>query len=131
MLQARRSLVQETREEKDAGTVKEDIAITPLAVPMLAGPGAISTAILLRTQATNWTQEAGFDPLHSGRLVSLLSHFAISRTRSRLGQSDRYEDHDPDHGAVARGHCRPIYFGCPRRAERQAFLSSRGTDQRP
>jgi multiple antibiotic resistance protein len=57
MLQARRSPVQETREEKDAGTAKDDIAITPLAVPMLAGPGAISTAILLRTQARDWSQE--------------------------------------------------------------------------
>jgi multiple antibiotic resistance protein len=57
MLRARRSQVQETREEKDAGTAKEDIAVTPLAVPMLAGPGAISTAILLRAQAKNWEQE--------------------------------------------------------------------------
>jgi len=57
MLQARRSPVKETREEKDAGTAKDDIAITPLAVPMLAGPGAISTAILLRTQAKDWTEQ--------------------------------------------------------------------------
>jgi multiple antibiotic resistance protein len=57
MLKARRSPVQETREEKDAGAAKEDIAITPLAVPMLAGPGAISTAILLHTQAKDWTQQ--------------------------------------------------------------------------
>ncbi len=57
MLQARRSAVQETSEEKDAGAAKADIAVTPLAVPMLAGPGAISTAILLRTQARDWTQE--------------------------------------------------------------------------
>jgi len=51
MLRAQRSLVQETEEETAAGTIKDDIAITPLAVPMLAGPGAISTAILLHTQA--------------------------------------------------------------------------------
>src|SRR3954453_3358737 len=51
MLRAERSAVQETEEEKNAGTAKDDIAITPLAVPMLAGPGAISTAILLNTQA--------------------------------------------------------------------------------
>ncbi len=57
MLQAKRSQVQETTEEKDAGTAKADIAVTPLAVPMLAGPGAISTAILLRTQARGWPQE--------------------------------------------------------------------------
>ncbi len=56
MLQARRSAVQETREEASAGTAKEDIAITPLAVPMLAGPGAITTAILLHSQADGWSQ---------------------------------------------------------------------------
>jgi multiple antibiotic resistance protein len=51
MLRAQRSRVQETREETAAGADKNDIAITPLAVPMLAGPGAISTAILLQGQA--------------------------------------------------------------------------------
>jgi multiple antibiotic resistance protein len=56
MLRARRSAVQETAEEKDAGAAKEDIAITPLAVPMLAGPGAITTAILLHNQAADWCQ---------------------------------------------------------------------------
>lgn len=56
MLRAERSPVQETEEEKNAGTAKDDIAITPLAVPMLAGPGAISTAILLHSQAVGITQ---------------------------------------------------------------------------
>jgi multiple antibiotic resistance protein len=57
MLRAKRSPVRETEEETDAGAAKDDIAITPLAVPMLAGPGAISTVILLRTQATTWSQD--------------------------------------------------------------------------
>ncbi len=51
MLRAQRSTVQETAEETAAGTSKDDIAITPLAVPMLAGPAAISTVILLEAQA--------------------------------------------------------------------------------
>src|SRR5438105_739464 len=51
MLRARRSAVQETSEETDAGAAKEDIAVTPLAVPMLAGPGAITTAVLLHSRA--------------------------------------------------------------------------------
>jgi multiple antibiotic resistance protein len=54
MLRAQRSRVQETQEETTAGAVKTDIAITPLAIPMLAGPGAISTAIVLEHQATDW-----------------------------------------------------------------------------
>ena len=56
MLRAQRSRVQETREETDAGAAKEDIAVTPLALPMLAGPGAISTAILLHNQADGWIE---------------------------------------------------------------------------
>lgn len=51
MLRAQRSRVQETHEEKAAGIDKTDIAITPLAIPMLAGPGAISTTILLQNEA--------------------------------------------------------------------------------
>jgi multiple antibiotic resistance protein len=58
MLRARRSAVRETSEETDAGASKEDIAVTPLAVPMLAGPGAITTAILLRDRASGVVQEA-------------------------------------------------------------------------
>ena len=56
MIRAQRSRVQETAEETIAGTEKEDIAITPLAIPMLAGPGAISTAVLLHNQAQGWQQ---------------------------------------------------------------------------
>ncbi|HVM61376.1 MAG TPA: MarC family protein [Verrucomicrobiae bacterium] len=56
MLRARRSEVRETSEETAAGTDKDDIAITPLAVPMLAGPGAITTAILMRGQADGLAQ---------------------------------------------------------------------------
>jgi multiple antibiotic resistance protein len=42
---------QEGREEVMEGQTKEDVALTPLAVPMLAGPGAISTVIVLSSQA--------------------------------------------------------------------------------
>jgi multiple antibiotic resistance protein len=51
MLRVQRSRVQQTREETQAGAEKTDIAITPLAIPMLAGPGAISTTILLQNEA--------------------------------------------------------------------------------
>ena len=54
MLRAQRSRVQETSAETEAGAEKNDIAVTPLAMPMLAGPGAISTAILLQNQAVDF-----------------------------------------------------------------------------
>src|SRR5215831_6353129 len=56
MLRAQRSRVHETSEETAAGVEKTDIAVAPLAIPMLAGPGAISTAILLHNQAATVAQ---------------------------------------------------------------------------
>ena len=56
MLRVQRSRVQETHEEKQAGAEKTDIAVTPLAIPMLAGPGAISTTILLQNEAKTLAQ---------------------------------------------------------------------------
>ncbi len=56
MLRAQRSRVQETSEETAAGVEKADIAVAPLAIPMLAGPGAISTAVLLYGEAENLAQ---------------------------------------------------------------------------
>jgi multiple antibiotic resistance protein len=42
---------QESAAEIDEGRLKEDVAFTPLAMPMLAGPGAISTVMVLAAQA--------------------------------------------------------------------------------
>ena len=58
MLRAQRSPVQETAEETAEGVTKDDVAVTPLAMPMLAGPGALSTMILLDTQAQTWAHRA-------------------------------------------------------------------------
>lgn len=60
MLRAKRSLLNETEEETEEGISKDDIAITPLAVPMLAGPGAISMSIVLAGKATTWLHTAIF-----------------------------------------------------------------------
>jgi len=57
MLQARRTAIKETQEEKAEGITKEDVAITPMAIPMLAGPGAITAVILLSQKvSTVWHQ---------------------------------------------------------------------------
>ncbi len=56
MLRVQRSRVKETSEETLAGAAKDDIAIAPLAIPMLAGPGAISTVLLLHNQAKSLAQ---------------------------------------------------------------------------
>ena len=47
MLRARPSETRTTPSEEQEGVVKEDVAIVPLAIPLLAGPGAIATAMVL------------------------------------------------------------------------------------
>jgi multiple antibiotic resistance protein len=57
MLRAQRS-TQESTPEIAEGQEKEDVAITPLAMPMLAGPGSISTVMVLAGQARGISQHA-------------------------------------------------------------------------
>jgi multiple antibiotic resistance protein len=75
MLYAKRSAAQETREETEAGATKDNIAITPLGVPMLAGPGAISTSLILMNQAQDWPQRVAL--LLSIVVVSFASYLIL------------------------------------------------------
>src|SRR5579884_1052171 len=54
MLRAQRSATKETPGETEEGAVKEDVGIIPLGIPMLAGPGAISSVMVLMTQNADW-----------------------------------------------------------------------------
>lgn len=80
MLSARRSRVKETHEEMQAGVDKTDVAITPLAIPMLSGPGAISTTILLQNQAKGIAQHIA---LYGCILVVAFSCYVILRIAAR------------------------------------------------
>jgi multiple antibiotic resistance protein len=57
MLHARESESKISDEERDIGERLESVAISPFAVPLLAGPGAISTTILLMGEASNIFQK--------------------------------------------------------------------------
>jgi multiple antibiotic resistance protein len=80
MLRAQRSRVKETSEETLAGADKTEIAITPLGIPMLAGPGAISTTILLQNQAANWEQHCA---LYGCIAAVTLASYLILRVSAR------------------------------------------------
>jgi len=45
----------QTRQEEAAARAKRDIAFSPLAMPMLSGPGAIAVTIGLTSLSTDWT----------------------------------------------------------------------------
>ncbi|HEY0971051.1 MAG TPA: NAAT family transporter [Gemmatimonadales bacterium] len=56
MLQAKRSRVRATAEEVEEGLEKEDVGITPLGVPMIVGPGSITTVMVLMADASHPAQ---------------------------------------------------------------------------
>lgn len=87
MLRAERP-TQQGPPEMSEGEQKQDVALTPLAVPMLAGPGAMSTVMVLSAQART--------PMHSGvvyasivvtMLLSWLTLRTADRVFSRIGES--------------------------------------------
>ena len=88
MVQARRSQQRETPVEKAEGIQKEDIGIIPLGVPMLAGPGAISTVMVLALGAkTIATMAAVYVSILLTALISFYVLAAASMMERRLGQT--------------------------------------------
>jgi multiple antibiotic resistance protein len=59
MMQARQSRTRSTPEEQQEGAEKADVAIIPLAIPLLSGPGAIATVMVL-TAKTRGAVEYSF-----------------------------------------------------------------------
>jgi multiple antibiotic resistance protein len=58
MLQARRSRAKSTPREEHEKHEGEDVAVFPLAIPMLSGPAAITTVMVLINLSTSLTQRA-------------------------------------------------------------------------
>ena len=57
MIRAQKS-TQESPEEMKEGAASADVAITPLAIPLLAGPSALSTVAVLNAKAQTWGEAA-------------------------------------------------------------------------
>jgi multiple antibiotic resistance protein len=75
MVYARTSRAKLTATEKYESREAEDISMTPLAIPMIAGPGAITTTIVLMNEAVGSYLEAGI--VLASILVSILLTFVM------------------------------------------------------
>jgi multiple antibiotic resistance protein len=72
---------QESSPEIAEGRVKEDVAVTPLAMPMLAGPGAISTVMVLAGQSRTVPEK---HVLHGSILITMFISWIVLRAGERL-----------------------------------------------
>ena len=90
MLEARRSPTQETHGDTVEGAAKEDAGIVPLGIPMLAGPGAISSVMVLVGQVPTlwgWQMGAILGAIAFTALVTYLVLGAAARVRQFLGET--------------------------------------------
>jgi len=88
MVQARRSQQKETPVEKAEGIQKEDVGIMPLGVPMLAGPGAISTVMVLAGASKSPVATIGvYAAIALTAFLCYVTLAAATRLERRLGQT--------------------------------------------
>lgn len=81
MLQARRSRTRETPEEQSDACSTEDVGIIPMGIPMLAGPGSISTVMVLVGQAPTWR---GVVPVLVGIVVTSAICYIVLAAADRV-----------------------------------------------
>jgi MarC family membrane protein len=119
MVRTRRS-TQETPEEMKSAATRDDISLTPLAMPILSGPGAISTVIVLMGSA------------HGAGRPPYLRHPQAGR--APLSRDGRFREPGPDapDGPPAGGAGRPVHPGRPEGLVRLGpFLLTRPTGDTP
>ena len=88
MLEAKRSPTQESTEEAEEATHKEDAGIVPLGIPMLAGPGSITSVMVLVGQAQNrWQMVAIFGSIAFTAAVCFLVLGSAARVARILGET--------------------------------------------
>ena len=88
MLRAQRSRQRTSPEEEAEGLDRPDVSIFPLAIPMLAGPGATSTVVVLVSRAERaWQYVVVFGAILLTGLVSYGLLRAAVRVERRLGRT--------------------------------------------
>jgi multiple antibiotic resistance protein len=88
MLQARQSTTKATPEEAEEGANKRDASIIPLGMPMLAGPGAISTVMVLVGESHSiWQHVVIYSTIIATAFASFLILNGAGRVQRYLGET--------------------------------------------
>jgi multiple antibiotic resistance protein len=83
MLRAQPSRTRSSPEETHECEAKEDVAVVPLAMPLLAGPGSIATAMVLAARGRDWTYTI---PVVASIAVTCLLTYLLLRAAARLNR---------------------------------------------
>jgi multiple antibiotic resistance protein len=88
MLQAQESRIRQTPDEAEEAAEKDAVAVVPLGIPLLAGPGAISTMIIATHQSPGFAHQLKL--LIPAALIALAvwaTLAAATRISERLGKT--------------------------------------------
>jgi multiple antibiotic resistance protein len=89
MMRARTSQVKSTPEEASDARAKDDVAVTPIGIPLLSGPGAIATVIMWSSRAEHAAEKialyASIGLTTAITLVALLFAAGLVRLLGRTG----------------------------------------------
>lgn len=83
MLHAKQSHTKHTPDEAAEAGNKENIAVVPLAIPLMAGPGAISLVIIDAHQFVNWSDRL---VLSAGIVIAAIAVWLALRLASPIGE---------------------------------------------
>jgi multiple antibiotic resistance protein len=88
MLQAKQSRTRQAEGETEEACEKEDVGIIPMGIPMLAGPGAISSVMVLMGQSPRWWEAVPvFLAIAATALCAYLILAGADRLRAILGET--------------------------------------------
>jgi multiple antibiotic resistance protein len=88
MLQAKQSGTKATAEEQQEGAEKQDASIIPLGMPMLAGPGAISTVMVLVGESHSvWKQAIIYATILFTSFLAFMILSGADGVRKYLGET--------------------------------------------
>ena len=88
MLQARQSGTKQSPAEQAEGAAREAVGVIPVGIPLLAGPGAISTVMILIGDSRRWWHFAVvFGAIASSSVVSYWVLAAADRVGRSLGET--------------------------------------------
>jgi multiple antibiotic resistance protein len=81
MLRAKPSQTKTSPEETEEGAAKDDVALVPLAIPLLSGPGSIATVMVLMGKGKSWLWDA---PVLAAIAVTFVASYFVLRGATLL-----------------------------------------------
>jgi multiple antibiotic resistance protein len=77
MMRGKQSETKANKEEKAEAEAKQDVAIIPMGLPLLSGPGAIATVMVLIGKAKSWDERVG---VYTAIVAVSIVTFAVLRS---------------------------------------------------